>query len=367
MLESIKEIVPLSYLFMFVIASLFSGFLNFLFLRFSLNLGRRDVTENEQIRWATTTKPAWGGISFFIVFLMTMSILPLFIEQNLFLNWKLLGLIGAVTIGFLVGFADDIYNTNPLVKFIGQFACANILIIFGFSIPVTPIAEINYFITTLWIVGLMNSVNMLDNMDAITASISLNIIIGGLILIALSGVFFTHILTIPMLGVAGALAGFLYYNWNPSKMYMGDSGSQFLGVFLAAISIELFWGVKASPDSYFEFIQFVLPALLFIVPLIDTTTVTIRRLAKRQSPFVGGRDHITHHFVYLGMNEKQVAIALNFISFLSVIYVYLFATYYPESWKPLYTFLSLGYFLAVFVIIQILYNIAKKKNARLNS
>jgi UDP-GlcNAc:undecaprenyl-phosphate GlcNAc-1-phosphate transferase len=272
----------------------------------------------------------------------------------------LIGLMVASSLGFLLGLADDAYNTNPLVKFIGQFTCANILITTGYIIQLTPFQEINYFFTVIWIIGLMNSINMLDNMDGVTASVSACILIAAVVLI-LSDSSVSNAYLIIILGLLGAIIGFLFFNWHPSKMYMGDTGSQFLGIFLAGISILLFWNYRQDNQSLFDFRQLLFPMLIFIVPLIDTATVVIRRLLKRRSPFVGGKDHTTHHLAYIGIPEGTVVIILVAISLISLALVfYMFRKF--DSWENIYTIAGFAYFAFVFAIMQVLYNLGKKRH-----
>jgi UDP-GlcNAc:undecaprenyl-phosphate GlcNAc-1-phosphate transferase len=165
-----------------------------------------------------------------------------------------------------------------------------------------------------------------------------------------------------LVGVLGALTGFLYFNWNPSRIIMGDTGSQFLGVFLAATSILFFWNYRdEGSNEFIQLKQFVVPLFFFIVPLIDTMTVTIRRLMRKQSPFVGGKDHITHHLVYFGLSEKQTALALMLLSLTSIPLALLYILQIIE-WNWIATFAAFGYFFSVFTVIQIIYNIGKGKN-----
>lgn len=345
----------------FIISISFSVLINFLILRFSRNLGMRDETNTANlVRWGSTTKPSLGGFSFYMIFLISISVLGVTgVEGDSYFNKQLIGLMAASSLGFLIGLGDDAYNTNPLVKFIGQFTCANLLVLTGYSIPLTPMPELNYFFTVLWIIGLMNSINMLDNMDAITTSISISILMGAIVLILMNGRI-DKVYLIIMLGVAGALIGFLFFNWHPSKMYMGDTGSQFLGVFLAAISIQFFWSFRDPAAGFFDLRQFLIPMLLFIVPLIDTTTVVIRRLLRKQSPFVGGKDHITHQLAYLGMPDQWVAVFLSGISLASIyIVVLLFRQF--EHWRFAYSVAAIGYFIVLFLLIQVLYNMGQKK------
>ena len=305
----------------FLISALFSFLINWLFLKFSFNLGVRNEQGNPtQVRWSANVKPAIGGISFFIVFLVSISVIGTLPRQTSYLLDKhLVGIIASCSLGFLLGLADDAYNTNPLAKFIAQLSCAFILIISDVYISVSGNPAFDFIITTIWVIGLMNSINMLDNMDAITTTISISIVIGLTAVVGISGHELSTFYLVMLIGVLGALTGFLYFNWNPSRIIMGDTGSQFLGVFLASTSILFFWNFKdEGSHEFIQLKQFVIPMLFFIVPLIDTITVTIRRLMRKQSPFVGGKDHITHHLVYLGLSDKLVALILISVSLISL-------------------------------------------------
>jgi UDP-GlcNAc:undecaprenyl-phosphate GlcNAc-1-phosphate transferase len=266
-----------------------------------------------------------------------------------------MGIMTASALGFLLGLADDAYNTNPLVKFIGQLSCAFILILSDVYIPATGILPLDFALTVVWVIGMMNSINMLDNMDGITTSISMSIIVGMIAIIFAKELHENNLSLVMMVGVLGALAGFLFFNWNPSKMFMGDTGSQFLGVFLAACGMRFIWDFKDSTTEFIQLKQFVIPLLIFIVPIMDTTTVTIRRLMRKQSPFVGGRDHITHHLVYFGMKERQVAYTLIGVSLLSIPLCLIIVTDTIE-WTWIVTFGAFAYFTIMFGIFQLIYN-----------
>jgi len=348
----------------FVVSVFFSFLINWLFLKISFNLGTRNNLELQQERWSANIKPAIGGLSFFIVFLVSISVIGILPRENpLFLDKHLMGIMAASSLGFILGLADDAYNTNPLVKFIGQLSCAFILILSDVYIKATGLPSVDFVITVLWVIGLMNSINMLDNMDGITASVSISIIIGLIVVIFVKELHVNNFNLVMMVGVLGALTGFLYFNWHPSKIIMGDTGSQFLGVFLAACGIEYLWGYRDNSGEILELKQFVVPMLMFIVPLIDTLTVVIRRLLRKQSPFVGGKDHTTHMLFYFGFNERQVALILFSISLLSLpLSILLLDNVIRWTWMV--TFSAFAYFAVMFIIFQIVYNIgAKRKEA----
>lgn len=350
------------YALFFVFCLILAFMMNWLFLKFSKSLGVRNNDELNQVRWSTDVKPSLGGLSFFMVFLIAIAaagFLPSS-SDNFFQDQKLLGVIAATTLGFIIGLADDSYNTNPLVKFIGQLTCAFILIFSNLYIVATGNPAIDYFVTILWVVGLMNSINMLDNMDAITTTASIVILLAAMAFLLLIPTPFPALVLI-VCAVLGALFGFLFFNWNPAKMYMGDTGSQFLGVFLAAISIFLFWNERNDTSGMIQIRQFVLPLLIFTVPLMDTLTVFIRRLMRKQSPFVGGKDHTTHQLVFFGFTERQTAWILITIAAVSgTLAVLLYINVIP--WTLLTTILAFAYFFLVFGVMQIVYNIGKKKH-----
>jgi len=339
----------------FIIAASVSFLINYLLLKFSFNLGSRNNLAFKQVRWSAHVKPSVGGISFFIVFLISIAIIGLIPrEPNFAMDTQMVGIMGASTLGFLMGLADDAYNTNPLIKFLLQVTCAVILLACGIKINISNFEPINYLFTCFWVIGLMNSINMLDNMDAITGSVSAMIIMGLIAVILVSGNISGNLYLLMLIGVLGSIAGFLYFNWSPSKIYMGDTGSQFLGVFLAATSILYFWNFNDGNQGVFQLKPFVIPALFFIVPLIDTTTVTIRRLMRKQSPFVGGKDHITHHLAYLGLNDRQVVYVLTATTALSFPIAILLILDIIH-WDYIVSLTIFGYVVTLFFIFQALY------------
>jgi UDP-GlcNAc:undecaprenyl-phosphate GlcNAc-1-phosphate transferase len=308
--------IAVIYAVFFICSVLFSVLINGLFLKFVKTLGIRNSADETIIRWGSQSKPAIGGISFYIIFLFSLAAYS-FTISNEFIgqNYQFLGILMSSTVGFLIGLADDAYNTNPILKFLAQLLCALILIITGTSINLFDNNLINYFITVFWVIGLMNAINMLDNMDAITTVTSIPIVLAALIILGIDHNF-TSINYIVLIGVLAALIGFLFFNWHPSRIYMGDTGSQFLGVFLGSIGIIYFWNAfPVSNGSHEISLKTILfPILIFILPIIDTTFVVINRLRKKKSPFIGGRDHTTHRLAYLGFSEQRIALVFFTIS-----------------------------------------------------
>ncbi len=333
----------------FICAIVFALLINTLFLRFAKTMGIRNNNDGTIIRWGTQSKPAFGGISFYIVFLLTITAYSFFFNPNqVMLNKEFVALLLSVTIGFLMGLADDAYNTQPILKFSAQVLCGVVLILGDIYINISPYPLLNYAITIIWIVGIMNSLNMLDNMDGITTSVSLVIIMTIMAMVILNKDFGNlHFLILT--GTMASLLAFLFYNWHPSQMYMGDTGSQFLGILLGALSIIFLWNDHYAVGTLATTKQFMLIMLAFIMPLVDTMIVVINRLSRGQSPFVGGKDHTTHSLAMLGFSDRQVAMVFIGISLLSgmiVVYIQRFIL----EWTFLHFWVLLIYFLIVFSV-----------------
>ena len=338
------------YLIFLATSFIFSFLINSLFLRFSKTLGIRDKKETV-IRWASTSKPAFGGISFYIVFLLSFTSYSMFFEsQEVLLNKKIVGLLGTATLAFMMGLADDAYNTRPFLKLFVQILCGTILCYSGIHIGIFPSMILNYLITIIWIIGIMNSVNMLDNMDSIAAIVSIFIFTTAAVLIYLSNVQ-NNIYFLILIGLIGSLSGFLIFNWHPSKLYMGDTGSQVIGLMLGAIGIIYFWNDSSSMnDSISVSRQIIIVATAFILPISDTTIVVINRLSKRQSPFIGGRDHTTHNLFFRGITEKRIALLFAGLSLISIFFT-LYILKFVSQWNYFYTIICSLYCILLFGLL----------------
>lgn len=337
----------------FLIALLLGYGLNMILIRFSDKLGAiQSGGTGNQVRWASHAKPLVGGIPFFIIFLIAALAYAVLNPAPDQLG-GFMPLLVTGTLGFIIGLVDDAYNTIPMLKFVGQVLCGIILIAMGVSIQLFGIWWLDYAITLFWVVGIMNSFNMIDNMDGVSGSLSLGILLCTLVIIGLTNqhdtLFWT--LTISMLG---AHVAFLILNWSPSKLYMGDTGSQFLGIFLAFYGIKFFWNLPTASGTYDFTRQLLLPLLAFSMTIMDTTFVTFARLGRKQSPFVGGRDHITHHLCYLGMKERNVPLIIISVTMVSSMLLISTLTWFNQ-WSLQHTLLLFGYLGALFLVFAMLY------------
>jgi UDP-GlcNAc:undecaprenyl-phosphate GlcNAc-1-phosphate transferase len=159
----------------------------------------------------------------------------------------------------------------------------------------------------LWIVVLTNAFNFMDNMDGLSAGVAFIVGIIFVVVAAQSGQLFIALALVPLVG---ALAGFLPFNYAPASIFMGDAGSLLVGYFLAAVSV-LFTFYEGPAAS---FRPFVLPAIIFAVPLYDAVSVTIIRLREGRSPFSGDRRHLSHRLVELGLTERLAVLAIHLLT-----------------------------------------------------
>ncbi len=304
----------------FVALLLVSFFIHrYFFVRSKTILIRKARTD--VVRWASQTKPILGGVTFYFSFLIGTVALFFFTDYKNLLDSVNVAIFIAATVAFMIGLADDLLSTSPYFRFLMQIVIAVLFIYFGLEIHFFENKYLNYFLTIFWVVGIMNSFNMLDNMDGITTAISLSILIplASFLVIEDSSYSVLPILVLP------ALLTFLIFNWHPAKMYMGDNGSQFLGAIFAGTGIFFFWQqaaftmpVMSRPETV------IIIALVFLIPLTDTTTVTINRILAGKSPFKGGKDHTTHFLVYRGFSERNAVLFLVAISLVSNLLASLF-------------------------------------------
>ena len=356
--DTVYSILLFCFFFFGMIA--FSLLINSVLLRFVKTLGTKNQP-GAVVRWSSETKPAIGGLAFFILFLTSFWIYSIAFDANhVFQNVSVLGMLVAGTLAFIMGLTDDAYNTRPVLKFLIQLSCGFILIFTGTGIELFSSDILNYSLTIVWVVAIMNSINMLDNMDGISSSVS------GFVFLAALGYMIIHgswlnIDFVLVLGMLAALIGFLFFNWNPSSIYMGDTGSQFLGLMLAYLGIKYCFNAEALIGGSHPIIGFSSLILVYLLPIVDTTTVTINRLRRGQSPFVGGRDHTTHNLSYFGFSDGKVAGFFCVIAAISTL-TYLGLISFLEANNYTILAVTIVLFLAVFGTLFGITEFNKKRN-----
>ncbi len=207
---------------------------------------------------------------------------------------------GAAALGAM-GLLDDDRTVDPRFRFLAETAAALLAVAMGVRIHATGVEIIDIALTVLWIVGVTNAFNLMDNMDALAASVSLA---AAFSVFALAILGQQPVVATLAAAVTGACLGFLAYNRPPASIFMGDAGSLFLGFVLAILTINV------SP-SLTPPISFVVPLLLLAIPVLDTTVVTLARLRRGRPVSQGGSDHLSHRLAKRGM-RRRVAVAVLF-------------------------------------------------------
>ena len=277
--------------------------------------------------------PYLGGVAI-IVGVIIVSYTALVVTKYSWNNfWLATSVIGPALVMGLVGLWDDLKNLNPLPRFIGQSIAglfiAFILILNDNIGNPTGITALDAFITVIWIVGICNSINFFDNLDGGAAG-TVAITTISLTYLAITGnQYFTAALSVV---VAGSTLGFLVWNRAPARIYMGDAGALFLGLLIAVLTVRF----KPSTESSIS--SFAIPVLLLAIPILDTIVAVFSRLRRKVSPFQGGKDHLSHRLVRLGLSRKQSAIILWGLTILFNLFAVLIS--FPNNGNELYVVLT---------------------------
>ncbi|NDJ36740.1 MAG: undecaprenyl/decaprenyl-phosphate alpha-N-acetylglucosaminyl 1-phosphate transferase [Chloroflexi bacterium] len=219
---------------------------------------------------------------------------------------EVLAVFGGMTLVMLVGLIDDRYGTPQLLRVLVEIAAALMLIWAGIQIQLFDNELIDILLTLMWVVGICNAINFMDNMDGLAAGLAAAAAFFFFILGVIEGLGLVTMLSAAMLG---ATVGFLYYNFNPATLFMGDTGSLLIGFVLAVLGIKLrFTGV---PNS----ITWIIPIIILGVPIFDTTLVVISRLRRGVPVSQGGKDHTSHRLVSIeGMLPSRSVMTLYLIT-----------------------------------------------------
>lgn len=275
---------------------------------FAQKVGAMDVPGEER-RVHDHPIPRMGGLAIFFGFLLSVL---LFVPISLPLQGILLGCVIIVATGAI----DDIISINAWVKLFMQILAAVVAVLHGVEINVLAnpalwssqeyliLGALSIPITILWIVGITNSVNLIDGLDGLAVGVST---ISSLTMLVIALVVSDNSVALVLAALVGACVGFMPYNLNPAKIFMGDTGSLLLGYVLATMSIlGLF--------KFATIVSFAVPLLAIAVPLFDTVFAFTRRILKGQSPMQADRGHFHHRLIDMGLSQKQAVAVLYSIS-----------------------------------------------------
>jgi UDP-GlcNAc:undecaprenyl-phosphate GlcNAc-1-phosphate transferase len=207
-----------------------------------------------------------------------------------------LPILAGATVLLFIGLIDDKMGMVPNMKILGQFLAAMIVVKSGLRVEFFNNYYLNVIFTYLWIVGITNAFNLLDNMDGLSSGIAM---ISGFFFGTISWINHQYIVSVLSFAVAGSCLGFLRHNFPKAKIFMGDSGSLVTGYLLSSIAILGTW------KTYVWTTSLMIPILILGYPIFDTTLVTIIRIKEKRSVFDGGKDHSSHRLALLGLKKKR--------------------------------------------------------------
>jgi UDP-GlcNAc:undecaprenyl-phosphate/decaprenyl-phosphate GlcNAc-1-phosphate transferase len=216
-----------------------------------------------------------------------------------------------MTLSFLLGVLDDFIHIKPPTKLVGQILIASLTVFLGFRLHWFTSLTLDTTLTIVWIVGITNAFNLIDNMDGLCAGIGL--IAAGYLAYLFYGT--EPAAAMAALILAGSLAAFLFYNRSPASIFMGDSGSLMIGYSLSLLALHYGYPVDTAPAN--PVAPIAVPVMVLLVPLLDTTLVTLIRLLSGRKASVGGKDHTSHRLVLMGLTEKGAVRFLYLIGFIS--------------------------------------------------
>lgn len=267
-------------------------------------VGAMDIPKDDR-RMHHNPIPRMGGLAIFLGFLISVLIF-----QKLQLGNELQGILLGAVIIVILGVLDDILTLRALPKFLVQIVAAVIVVIYGCRIDHfmgwTLPDWLSYPVSVIWIVAITNAINFIDGLDGLAAGVSA-ISAGTMLIVALLLVPdpTAMICAVLLAALVGACVGFIPYNFNPATIFMGDTGSTFLGFMLASISI---FGLFKT----YAVISFAVPFLVLGLPIFDICFAVIRRVAHGQSPMHADRGHVHHRLIDMGFSQKQ-AVAISYL------------------------------------------------------
>ncbi len=259
-------------------------------------------------RWAAGSTPAGGGVGIYAGFVA--GVLLAVAAGAVDATPELWGILAGATLLFLAGLVDDLRQLNPLAKLTTQLAAAAIVVATGTHVQIVGNDVLATALAVVWLVGMTNAFNLLDNIDGLAASLA-----------GIAAVYFaidavtlhpSHTALAIAVAIAAACAGFLPFNLRPGRpaaIYMGDAGSQLLGFALAALGLSSSWKVAGTTVA-----TLMLPILILAVPILDTGLVTVVRLLEGRPVTQGGRDHSSHRLVRFGLSEKHAVLLLGLVA-----------------------------------------------------
>lgn len=265
--------------------------------RLAIRLGFVDTPNHRKLH--TEPIPLLGGVA-----IIGGAVVALLLIARVFYGRfpeSVVGVLVSAGVVALVGLVDDRLGLPAWAKLLGQFVGFVILVYFGIYVQLPLPLVLNYALTFVWLAGISNAINFMDNMDGLSAGVSAVAAAFILLLGTLNAQFLVSALAAALLGAA---LGFLRYNFPPARIFMGDAGSLFLGYLLAVLGIQL-----RFPENS-NFVTWMVPVFVLGLPIFDMTLVVFSRLRRGVSPNTPGKDHLSHRLVHRGFSQRETVLIL---------------------------------------------------------
>ncbi|MDO8307752.1 MAG: MraY family glycosyltransferase [Actinomycetota bacterium] len=253
--------------------------------------------------------PKLGGVAVAGAFTLVVAIMLLGTGRTAQLSLALAVLIPGL-VAAMIGFLDDRQHLNPYLRLILQAGVGVLAWVLGTRLSVTGVVVVDAAILVLWVMVIVNGTNLLDNSDGLAGTTVLVSAAGASLIAAMYGQVLVSLMGAALVGVA---AGFLWHNWFPAKVYMGDAGAYFLGTLLALLTVRL------RPESAPAVVGVAIAVLLVLLPLVDTTYVVLKRFRAGIHPFTAGRDHMSHVLQDRGRSVPGSVLTLQLVGLAGVV------------------------------------------------
>lgn len=280
---------------------------------------RYSVVDNPQARKIHVMPvPLLGGAAIYISFVLVL----VFFGDRAYIR-EFVGIFTGASFMSLMGIIDDRWGLGSYIKLGGQLIAASVLIYSGVQVQLFG-GWLDIAVTMVWVVGITNAMNLMDNMDGLSGGIAMIAAVFFTLLAAMSRQYLVGALAAAL---AGACAGFLIYNWNPAHIFMGDTGSLFLGFLLAAVAIKLRF------PSNIPTVTWMIPVLVMALPIFDTTLVFTSRLRRGKNPLTTpGKDHLSHRLARMtGSRREAVLICYLLAGAIGLLSVFITQATLPEA------------------------------------
>ncbi|MCX7956851.1 MAG: undecaprenyl/decaprenyl-phosphate alpha-N-acetylglucosaminyl 1-phosphate transferase [Endomicrobia bacterium] len=339
------------WLYLIILSFLLTYFFVPFIIKFAYKFGLLDYPSERKVH--LTPIPRIGGIAIYIGLIFSLI-------RNVQFAKEIVGIIISTTVLFLVSLLDDVYSIQAKWRLVVQILCSLVVIFFGFKITTLPKGFplenfLEIFITVIWFVGIVNAVNFLDGIDGLVSGWGM---LCGIFFLAISLLTSQKNIGFISSCLIGSCLGFLFYNWHPAKIFLGDCGSSLIGFILASISV-MGWWAESNP-----LVSLSVPVLILSVPIYDMVYITISRIKNKQvrnfKEYIEyvGKDHIHHRLLKLGFNVPQAVFFVLLLSITTGFYSLIMKQVFTKDISSIVVLIQAS---LIFIMISVIMYVGREK------